>query len=269
MGGNKQVQGLSTVTLNNPLLYILRKLDIDAVSQRWAAELSKYDFEIIYWSGKSNTAADSLSGLTTPTKDNDALISWCHEKSHTVNAILQGSSESKNELIHHDANDETEVVLEKAKLMVGPNQILDWKQIQASDLDIQFVINHVVNNGSIKYKDVKKKSRIVKSLYKMRSSLYIRDGLLFRQITPRPHETVYQQLILNHTCLPVLFFYYHEQQGHLGENHTLQLFRERFYWPKMSYHVRNLVKCCSQCQARKTLPTKHKEEISLHSRKKF
>ena len=105
-----------------------------------------------------------------------------------MNAILQGSSESKDELIHHDANDETEVVLEKAKLMVGPNQILDWKQIQASDLDIQFVINHVVNNGSMKYTDVKKKSRIVKSLYKMRSSLYIWDGLLFRQITPRPHE---------------------------------------------------------------------------------
>ena len=256
-----QYAPFKVLTDNNPLLYILRKLDIDAVSQRWAAELSKYDFEIIYRSGKSNTAADSLSRLTTPTKDNDALLSWCHEKSHTVNAILQGSSESKDELIHHDANDETEVLLEKAKLMVGPNQILDWKQIQASDLDIQFVINHVVNNGSIKYKDVKKTSRIVKSLYKMRSSLYIRNGLLFRQITPRPHETVYQQLILNHTCLPVLFFYYHEQQGHLGEDRTLQLFRERFYWPKMSYHVRNLVKCCSQCQARKTLPTKHKEEM--------
>ena len=51
------------------------------------------------------------------------------------------------------------------------------------------------------------------------------------------------------------------REGHLGEDRTLQLFRERFYWPKVSYHVRNLVKCCSQCQARKTLPTKHKEEM--------
>ena len=125
-----QYAPFKVLTDNNPLLYILRRLDIDAVSQRWAAELSKYDFEIIYRSGKSNTAADSLSRLTTPTKDNDALLCWCHEKSHTVNAILQGSSESKDELIHHDANDETEVVLEKAKLMVGPNQNLDWKQIQ-------------------------------------------------------------------------------------------------------------------------------------------
>ena len=107
--------------------------------------------EIIYRSGESNTAADSLSRLTTPNEDNDELLSWCHDKSHTVSAILQASSESTVELIHHDANDETEVVLEKDKLMVGPNQLLDWKQIQASDLDIQFVINHVVNNGSIKY----------------------------------------------------------------------------------------------------------------------
>ena len=119
----------------------------------------------------------------------------------------------------------------------------------------------MVNNGSIKYKVVKKKSRVVKSLYKIRSSVYMRGGLLFRQITPRPRETVCQQLILNHTCLPVLLFYYHDQQGHIGEDRTLQLFRERFYWPNMSYHVRNLVKCCSQCQARKTLPMKYKEEM--------
>ena len=110
-----------------------------------------------------------------------------------VSAILQGSSESTDELIHHDMNDMTEVVLEKTKLMVGPNQILDWQQIQASYLDIMFVINHVVNNGYIKYKDVKKKSSIVKSLYKIRSSLSMRDGLLFRQITPQPHEAICQQ----------------------------------------------------------------------------
>ena len=57
---------------------------------------------------------DSLSRLTTPTEDNEALLSWCHEKSHTVSAILQGSSQSKDELIHHDVNDETEVVLEES-----------------------------------------------------------------------------------------------------------------------------------------------------------
>ena len=134
-----------------------------------------------------------------------------YEKSHTVSANLQGSSESKYELIHHDMNDETEVVLEKAKLMVEPNLILDWKQIQASDLDIHFV----VINGSFKYKHVKKMSSIAKSLYKIRSALSMRDGLLFRQITPPPHATVCQQLILNHTCLQVVIFYYHDQQGYL------------------------------------------------------
>ena len=73
---------------NNQLLYILRKLDIDTVSQRCAAESSKYDFGIIYRSGMSNTAVDSLSRLTIPTTDNEALFSWCNEKSHTVSAIL-------------------------------------------------------------------------------------------------------------------------------------------------------------------------------------
>ena len=56
-----QYSPCKVLTDNNPLLYILNKLDIDAVSQRWIAELSKYDFQIVYRTGKSNTAADSLS----------------------------------------------------------------------------------------------------------------------------------------------------------------------------------------------------------------
>ena len=254
-----QYAPFKVLTDNNPLLYILKKLDIDAISQRWAAELSKYDFEIIYRSGKSNTAADSLSRLTTPQVDEEALRSWCREKSHTVSAILQGSSESQEELIHRDVEDETEDILEKAKLLVQPNQVLDWHQVQRDDNNIQFAITHLADNISVRYSDVKKKSSVVKSLYRIRTSLFMKDGILFRRMTPHSQATVYQQIVLNHTCLPVLFYHYHDQQGHLGEDRTLQLLRERFYWPKMSDHVRNLVKCCSQCQARKTLPTKNKD----------
>ena len=53
-------------------------MNIDATSQRWCAELAKYDFLVHYRTGKSNTAADSLSRLTEPEKvDQDALKDWC------------------------------------------------------------------------------------------------------------------------------------------------------------------------------------------------
>ena len=48
----------------NPLSYIINKMNVDSISQRWATELSKFDFEIVYRTGKSNTAADRLSRLT-------------------------------------------------------------------------------------------------------------------------------------------------------------------------------------------------------------
>ena len=67
-------------TDSNPVVYILKKMDIDAVSQRWCAELAKYDFKIHYRSGKTNTVADSLSRMTEPEKaDPVALKKWCKD----------------------------------------------------------------------------------------------------------------------------------------------------------------------------------------------
>ena len=55
--GNK----FEVVTDNSPLTYILTKAKIDATSQRWVASLSRFDFSIIYKSGKLHSDADGLS----------------------------------------------------------------------------------------------------------------------------------------------------------------------------------------------------------------
>ena len=68
-------------TDSNPVIYILRKLEIDAVAQRWCAELAKYDFKIHYKAGKTNTVADSLSRMTDPEQlDPIVLKKWCTDR---------------------------------------------------------------------------------------------------------------------------------------------------------------------------------------------
>lgn len=47
-------------TDNNPLSY-LTTAKLGATEQRWAAELTVFDFEIQYRSGKDNQNADALS----------------------------------------------------------------------------------------------------------------------------------------------------------------------------------------------------------------
>ena len=57
----------STVkTDNNPLTYVLTSAKLDATGQRWVANLSEYNFDIIYHSGPSNRDADALSRISWP-----------------------------------------------------------------------------------------------------------------------------------------------------------------------------------------------------------
>jgi hypothetical protein len=50
-------------TDNNPLTYVLTTAKLDACGHRWLAELTTYDFELVYKSGRTNIDADILSRL--------------------------------------------------------------------------------------------------------------------------------------------------------------------------------------------------------------
>lgn len=48
-------------TDNNPLTYVTTTAKLDAMSHRWLASLSNYNFKLNYKTGKSNRDADGLS----------------------------------------------------------------------------------------------------------------------------------------------------------------------------------------------------------------
>ena len=53
----------SVVTDNNPLMNVFTTAELDATSQRWLVELSKYNCTVSYRSGKQNLDADGLSRI--------------------------------------------------------------------------------------------------------------------------------------------------------------------------------------------------------------
>ena len=53
-------------TDSNPMSYVMTTAKLDATGHRWLAELSRYNFDIKYRSGKANTDADVMSRLPTP-----------------------------------------------------------------------------------------------------------------------------------------------------------------------------------------------------------
>ena len=263
-------------TDNNPVAYIVNKLDIDAVSQRWMAELSKFNFKVHYRTGKSNLAADSLSRLyDAPKCDRSVLHRWCNNlvsgydsviDDKIVKSIIQSSangskiydSYSLSQVNSSTTECDTEVI--KANMYVDNSVNINWKHIQDNDRDIQFVIKNVVNDNNITSTAVKKQNKFIRSLYAVRKYLFMKDNLLYKCYIVQDRR-ISNQLVLNNSCLEKLFNYYHCQQAHLGEDRTLAIFKDRFYWPGMMSKVKHMVKTCKVCLARKTLPSMNKMEM--------
>ena len=115
------------------------------MSQRWAAELSRFDFDIEYRIGKSNTAADSISRLAEPNKDEGEVNLWCRSKSPgMVKTVLQVQGVSNT---------------------TADNAKLSWRKIQDSDENIQYAINNIVNNKKINYKKVARENKLIKTFF--------------------------------------------------------------------------------------------------------
>ena len=147
-----QYSQFRVLTDSNPLAYIIKKLEVDAVSQKWTAELSRFDFDIEYRSGKSNTVASSLSRFAEPNKDEGEVKYCCRSKCPgMVKTVLQVQGVSNT---------------------AADNAKLSWRKIQASDENIQYVINNIVNNKKINYKKVARENKIVKTFFFGSGSLY-------------------------------------------------------------------------------------------------
>ena len=274
-------------TDNNPLAYIIDKLDIDAVSQRWCAELSKYHFKVHYRTGKSNVVADALSRQSNAPKCNDEVLhKWCkdvlfdHDSSiqpQMVNVILSTVSEVSpiveqsylSSMYNNvDVSDHSDSVMDKTSIIIENTDKIDWKHIQENDDDIKIVIDRIVGNCNILYKDVENCSKVVRFYYRKRDKLFMKDGLLFKRCE-LDNSTVSSQLILNSSCMPILFKYYHDDQAHLGEKRTILIFQERFFWPGMVTQIKDYISKCKVCLCRKTLPSLNKTVMHHRPKAKY
>ena len=78
----------------------------------------------------------------------------------------------------------------------------------------------------VKYSKVCHANEVVKSLYRVRHYLLLRNGLSYNS---SKSDTVHEQLVLNKDCLVVMFKLYHDMQNHLGVGRTVKTFQDRFY----------------------------------------
>ena len=89
--------------------------------------------------------------------------------------------------------------------------------------------------------------------------LLLTKGVLYRQARPRKSEETLLQLVLPAVQREIALRTCHDEVGHLGLEHMLDLMHERFFWPHMATQAKKHIGkvspvSCFQSQAAKSSP---------------
>ncbi|XP_037831364.1 uncharacterized protein LOC119616983 isoform X3 [Kryptolebias marmoratus] len=270
----------TVVTDSNPLTYVLSSAKLDATGHRWLAALSTYSFKLQYRAGKQNFDADALSrrshedtssdqhcrereliqhltsqlGNCKETHDIspeivDAICQSCiirtqnqTELSRSV-ALVESLSVSVNSIPDGFSNEE----LHGLPLIPSLSQV-DLQEEQQADPAIREVI-HQLETGEKVLPSVREELPDLPLLLREWNRLELVDGILYR----RRHDgdNLIYQLFLPPKLRPAVLKSLHHDMGHMGIERTIDLVRQRFFWPKMTSEVETFVKTCGRCIRRK------------------
>jgi transposase InsO family protein len=229
-------QKFTVTTDNNPLTYVLSTARLDATGHRWLAELSTYDFNILYKPGVTNTDADVLSRL--PRKEeqiSSEVVAAVSEGLATDTRFVEGVSMSQHVLVSLSPGG-----------VFKEGERIDWASEQLED-EIIGIVYRMVRDGT--EHSTESACPATSRLLREKEVLVMKDNVLYRQ-----RETVdgkQYQLVLPEKRRRQVFSLYHEDLGHFGRDKTMSLIRDRFFWPKMASDVDTWIKACDRCLRRK------------------
>ena len=136
-------------TDNNPLTYIFSSANLDAVGQRWVAQLASYNFVLEYQKGKDNTVADFLSRLddclsTGEVQDYLNKIPYPGVKAVLDNAITPLTDRAEQGVRPNPNNQKAsqEVTIGARPARLATTNITDWKLEQQEDPVLYQVVKH-------------------------------------------------------------------------------------------------------------------------------
>ncbi|KAF1377084.1 hypothetical protein PFLUV_G00218260 [Perca fluviatilis] len=89
-------------------------------------------------------------------------------------------------------------------------------------------------------------------LLKQWERLKVQNGVLYRVTKDHISKQKRHQYVLPDSLKEKALQGIHDAAGHQGQARTLHLARQRFFWPKMEFDVKEYVKCCQRCILAKT-----------------
>ena len=187
-------------TDNNPLTYILKTPNLDAIGHHWVAALAGYEMTIEYLKGADNKVADALSHVTTRL-DPDTVKALLD---HARNGLPRAECEDIR-IVEDELRADEEVILRATQLARQEKKFRNlctesWRQAQLMDPVIPHIIEwrKLPNNNWEKLGDflLGKVSEADRRAYCLREKDFvIRDHMLYVQTTPLGVTTPSQYLL--------------------------------------------------------------------------
>nr|XP_055049769.1 uncharacterized protein LOC129435994 [Misgurnus anguillicaudatus] len=277
------------VTDSNPLTYILTSAKLDATSYRWLSSLSTYNFKLQYRAGSQNRDADGLSRRPhgeplddlVSQKERERIKQFTlHRLSETgvedsvilpeaINAICErhqlreflddvGLSDAsitlvKSLALHADVLPDGFEQEDEHGLPVIP--YLSREELikqQKMDPDLKVIMDWMEWND--KPPDPKSHPHTVALWIREWNRLKLIEGVLYRERTDQ--GVTHYQLTLPVALRGMVLKSLHDDMGHMSMERTIDLIRNRFFWPKMALAVEEKIKTCERCVRRKMPPEK-------------
>uniref|UniRef100_H3B5S1 Gypsy retrotransposon integrase-like protein 1 n=1 Tax=Latimeria chalumnae TaxID=7897 RepID=H3B5S1_LATCH len=176
-----------------------------------STQLADFNITIKYCPGKSNADADGLSRMSL---DMDSYMSQCTEDIHQEDANHSSTFQPMPREEIQRAQ-ERDLVIGRVLKYKGKNQWLSKEVLQGEHRDVW-------------------------------TKLCVdQQGILHWKTAER------DQLVLPKEYHPLVFRELHQEMGHLGVEKTLNLIRDRFYWPWMQHDVEHYLTRVYECLKKK------------------
>jgi len=235
----------TVLTDNNPLTYILTSAKLDATGQRWASALCHYDFNIYYRAGWKNTDADGMSRFPYEKIIDSENTERFAIRNETVKAICSVIMAPYIETLPVASINILDIIEEPGQVL-AQKEMTDIRNAQRDDKLIEkwrrAVLDDKIPETYMKGDDLTMKKQFRK--FKMKR------GILFRQVLDEGNTI--EQLVVPQGYREEILKGIHNDMGHPGQERTMRLIRDRFYWPGVASDVTEWISKCDRCLRRKS-----------------